>query len=135
MQTRDDGTMAFIAIACVVGLGGILWVSRALGASFASVCTAAGSLFILGVVLAALWRFLDDYGLQFLAGFFAFGWPTTWPVLTSIANGGSDPDSSFRPWHDHSFIDSAWMTWGIEALFVLLLAAAVIHEYRRRRYW
>lgn len=62
-------------------------------------------------------------------------WPTIWPVLTSIANGGNDSESSFRPWHERSFIDSAWMTWGVEVIFVALLCFVVFHEYRRRRYW
>jgi hypothetical protein len=136
MHNRDNGLMVAIMIPVLLALAVILWISRGIGASFASVCSTAASLLVVVVVLALLWRFLDDFGLQILAALPAFGWPTIWPVLKSIANGGDDdPSSSFRPWHEQSFIDSAWMTWGIEAIFVVLLCAAVFHEYRRRRYW
>ncbi|BCZ85504.1 hypothetical protein PTKU64_91790 (plasmid) [Paraburkholderia terrae] len=135
MQNRDNGLMVVILIPCILALAVIVWVSRAIGASFASVCTTATSLVVVIVALTILWRFLDDFGLQILAAFPALGWPTIWPVLTSIANGGNDSESSFRPWHEQSFIDSAWMTWGLEVIFVALLCFAVFHEYRRRRYW
>jgi hypothetical protein len=135
MQNRDNGLMAAIVIFGIFAIAVILWISRAIGASFASVCSSATSLVVVVVVLAILWRFLDDFGLQILAAFPAFGWPTIWPVLTSIANGGDESESSFRPWHEESFIDSGWMTWGIELVFVALFCAAVAHEYRRRRYW
>jgi hypothetical protein len=135
MRNRDNGLMMAILIPCILALAAILWISHAIGASFASVCSTATSLVVVIVALALLWRFLDAFGLQILAAFPAIGWPPIWPVLTSIANGGSDSESSFRPWHEQSFIDSAWMTWGLEAIFVALLCLAVFHEYRRRRYW
>ncbi|MDQ7979954.1 hypothetical protein QYH69_22185 [Paraburkholderia sp. SARCC-3016] len=133
MQTRDNGllpaTVLAVLLVCLLGF------SRWVGASFSSVVTAATSLFILGSVLGAAWYFLRAFGWSLSAGFFAFGWPTTWPVLTSIANGGYDSDSSFRPWAQDSFIDSGWMRWGVEFIFVALLCLALVHEYRRRRYW
>ncbi|MFM0027442.1 hypothetical protein PQR70_14385 [Paraburkholderia madseniana] len=131
MKNRDDGTMAVIAIVCVLFLGAILWVSRALGASFSSVCTTAVSvLFVAGISFAA-WRFLDDFALPIAAGFLVIGWPTTWPVLDSIANGGSDSESYFHPMQE-PFINSAWMTWGVEVIFVGLLALAIYMQRRRR---
>jgi hypothetical protein len=135
MQNRDNGLMAAISIPCVLAVALILYVSHAIGASFASVFSTAMLLVVVIVALAILWRFLDGFGLQILAAFPALGWPTIWPVLTSIANGGDDSDSSFRPWHEQSFINSAWMTWGLEVVFVALLGFAVVHAYRRRRYW
>ena len=135
MRSRNDGGMAIILIVGVVA-GVIFWISSELGASFSSVAWAIASLLVVGGVLFALWWRLNNYGLLLLSAFFAIGWPATWPVLTSIANGGRDPDSSFRPWqHEQSFIDSAWMTWGVEVIFVAILAAAAFHAYRRRLYW
>ncbi|RKT10610.1 hypothetical protein B0G69_8040 [Paraburkholderia sp. RAU2J] len=136
MQNRDNGMVpAIFILGLVVVLAFLLVVSRSIGASFASVLSTAPSLFIIGGVLIGVWYFVRDFWLQLFAAFFAFGWPTTWPVLTSIANGCNDPDSSFRPWQQDSFIDSGWMTWGVEFIFVALLCVAVVHEYRRRRYW
>jgi hypothetical protein len=136
MHNRDDGLVPAIFIfGLVVVLGGVLVVSRSIGASFSSVLATATGLFIIGSVLGVAWYFYKKFGLSFFAAFFAFGWPATWPVLTSIANGGNDPDSSFRPWHEDSFINSAWMTWGVEFIFVALLVLAVIHQYRRHRYY
>jgi hypothetical protein len=135
MQNRDNGLMAVVVIPCLIVLALLLWLSRSIGASFASACTTATSLIFLGGVLGAVWYFLKDFSLQLVATFFAIGWFTTWPVLTSIANGGDDSDTSFRPWHQGSFIDSAWMTRGVELIFVALLCLAVFHEYRRRLYW
>lgn len=107
MQNRNDGLMMAILIPCILVVAVILWISHAIGASFASVCSAAASLVVVIVALAILWRFLDDFGSQILAAFPALGWPTIWPVLTSIANGGNESEFSFRPWHEQSFIDSA----------------------------
>ena len=136
MHNRDDGLVPAIFIfGLVVVLGGVLAVSRSIGASFASVLATAGWLFVIGSVLGVAWYFYKKFALSLFTAFFAFGWPATWPVLTSIANGGNDPDSSFRPWHEDSFINSAWMTWGVEFIFVALLVLAVIHQYRRHRYY
>jgi hypothetical protein len=132
MQNRDDGTMAGIVIVCVLALGAILWVSRALGASVSSVCTTAGSLFVVAGISFAAWRFFDDFTLPIAAGFLVIGWPTTWPVLDSIANGGSDTESYFHPMQE-PFINSAWMTWGVEVILVSLLGLA-IYMHRRRRW-
>lgn len=136
MHNRDDGLVPVILIfGLVIVLGGVLVVSRSIGASFGSVLAAAAWLFVIGSGLGVAWYFYKKFGLSFFAAFLAFGWPATWPVLSSIANGGNDPDSSFRPWHEDSFINSAWMTWGVEFIFVALLVLAVIHQYRRYRYY
>jgi len=133
MQNRNDGTAVVIVIVCTLFLAAMLWVSRTLGASFSSVCAAAMSLLFVGGIAFAAWRFLDDFALPIAAGFLVVGWPTTWPVLDSIANGGSDTESYFHPMQE-PFINSAWMTWGVEVLFVGTLGLA-IYMYRRSRRW
>ncbi|MFL9911967.1 hypothetical protein [Paraburkholderia sp. RL17-337-BIB-A] len=131
MQNRDDGTMIVIAIVLLLFFGATLWVSRALGASFSSVCTTALSVLVVAGISFAAWRFLDDFAVPIAAGFLVIGWPTTWPVLDSIANGGSDTESYCHPMQS-PFINSAWMTWGVEVIFVGLLGLAVYMRQRRR---
>jgi hypothetical protein len=130
---RNDALPSLIALVVLAILGGLFWIWRALGASFASVCTAAVPLVFSAVILFAAWRFLDDFALPLFATFPVLGWPSLWPVLDSIASGGRDTESFFRPMGD-PLINSDWLKWGVEALFVALLAAA-IYARRRRRYW
>ncbi|XUW93284.1 hypothetical protein OH764_34725 (plasmid) [Burkholderia sp. M6-3] len=129
---RNDSAASIIALLVLASLAALLWISRALGASFSSVCTAAVPLIFSAVILFAAWRFLDDFALPLFAGFLVLGWPSVWPVLDSIANGGRDTDSFFRP--NAGLMNSAWVEWGVELLFVGLLALA-IYVRRRRRSW
>jgi hypothetical protein len=136
MQNHDNGLIpAGFIIGGLVFLVFVLGVSSSIGASFASVLTTALWLAGIAAILGVSWYFLKKFGLSLFAAFFAFGWPATRPVLTSIANGGTDPDASFRPWQHDSFIDSAWLIWGVEFIFLALLCLAVVHEYRRHRYY
>jgi hypothetical protein len=132
MQNRNDGIAAVFVIVGVLFLAAMLWLSRALGASFSSVCAAAVSFLLVAGIAFAAWRFLDDFALPTVAGFLLVWWPTTWPVLDSIANGGSDTESYFHPMQE-PFINSAWMTWGVEVLFVGTLVLA-IYMHRRSRW-
>ncbi|RZF23536.1 hypothetical protein EVC45_43945 [Paraburkholderia sp. UYCP14C] len=129
---RNDAPSSIIVLIVLAILGGLFWISRSLGASFSSVCTAAVPILFSAVVAFAAWRFLDDFALPLIAGFFVIAWPSIWPVLDSIASGGRDTDDLFRPMSD-PLINSDWVKWGVEALFVGLLAAA-IYARRRRRY-
>ena len=74
-----------------------LFAPYTLGASFDSVCTTAGSLFIFGVLFYLVWHWLEDFALPLLVGYLVVAWPSVWPVLNSIANGGSDTESYFHP--------------------------------------
>jgi hypothetical protein len=130
---RNDSTASIIALFVLAALAALLWISRALGASFSSVCTAAVPLVFSAVILFAAWRFLDNFALPLFAGFFVLGWPSVWPVLDSIASGGRDTDSFFRPGGD-PLVNSAWVEWGGEFLFIALLVLA-IYVHRRRRSW
>jgi len=129
---RNDATTSIIVLIVLAIVGGLFWISNALGASFSSVCTAVVPLVFSAVILFAAWRFLDDFALPLLAGFFVLAWPSIWPVLDSIASGGRDTEDFFRPIGD-PLINSDWLKWGVEALFVGPLAAA-IYARRRRRY-
>ena len=130
---RNDATTSFIALCILAVLAFLLWLSRSLGASFSSVCTAAMPIVFCAVIAFLAWRFLDDFGLPLLAGFLVVSWPAVWPVLDSIASGGRDTDTFFRPISD-PLVNSEWVKWGVEALFVALLVLAV-YAHRRRRYW
>ncbi|MFL9912555.1 hypothetical protein [Paraburkholderia sp. RL17-337-BIB-A] len=130
---RNDATSSLLVLSILAIIGGLFWISRTLGASFSSVCTATVPILFSAVILFAAWRFLDDFALPLLAGFFVIAWPSIWPVLDSIASGGRDTEDFFRPMGD-PLINSDWVKWGVEGLFVGLLAAA-IYARRRRRYW
>ena len=130
---RNDATTSLIALSILAVLGFFLWLSRSLGASFSSVCTAAMPIVFCAVIALLAWRFLDDFGFILLAGFFVISWLAVWPVLDSIAAGGRDDDTFFHPISD-PFINSGWVKWGVEIVFVALLALA-IYLRRRRRYW
>ncbi|MGF6637154.1 hypothetical protein [Paraburkholderia tuberum] len=130
---RNDATTSLIAL-CILGvLAFLLWLSRSLGASFSSVCTAAMPVLFCAVIALLAWRFLDDFGFPLLAGFLVVSWPAVWPVLDSIASGRRDADTFFHPMSE-PLVSSDWLKWGVEALFVGLLALA-IYLRRRRRYW
>ncbi|BDC45348.1 hypothetical protein [Paraburkholderia terrae] len=133
MNNRNDGTAVVIGIVVVAALAGLLALSRAIGASFSSVCTAAVPIVFSAAIAFAAWRFLDDFGLPLLAGFCVFAWPALWPVLDSVANGGRDTELYFHPMGD-PLINSAWVKWGVEVILVALVGLA-IYAHRRRRYW
>ncbi|VVD31270.1 conserved membrane protein of unknown function (plasmid) [Paraburkholderia dioscoreae] len=133
LPMRNDATSSLLVLFVLAIIGGLFWISRTLGASFSSVCTATVPILFSAVILFAAWRFLDDFALPLLAGFFVIAWPSTWPVLDSIASGGRDTEDFFRPMGD-PLINSDWVKWGVEGLLVGLLAAA-IYARRRRRYW
>ncbi|MEM5373368.1 hypothetical protein V4C53_46640 [Paraburkholderia azotifigens] len=134
MSNRNDGTAAVIGFVVLAALAVLLALSRAIGASFSSVCTAAFPIIFAAAIAVAAWRFLEDFGPALLAGFAAIAWPALWPVLDSIANGGRDTDTYFRPMDD-PFINSVWLKWGVEAIFVALIVLALYVRHRRRRYW
>ncbi|MFP3646991.1 hypothetical protein [Paraburkholderia hospita] len=95
---RNDATSSIIVLIVLAILGGLFWISRSLGASFSSVCTAAVPILFSAVILFAAWRFLDDFALPLLAGFFVVAWPSIWPVLDSIASGVATQTTTSGRW-------------------------------------
>lgn len=134
MSNRNDGTAAVVGTVVVAALAGLLAISHAIGASFSSVCSATLPIVFAAAIAFATWRFLEDFGLPILACFCAIAWPALWPVLDSIANGGQDSETYFRPLGD-PFISSGWLIWGVEIILVALIALSFHVSHRRRRYW
>jgi hypothetical protein len=133
MNNRNDGLPVFIGIVVLAALAALLAISREIGASFSSVCTAAVPIVLIAAIAFAAWRFLDDFGLPLLATFGLLAWPALWPVLDSIASGGRDSEIYFNPMGD-PIINSAWLKWGIEVLLAALVALA-LYVRHRRRHW
>jgi hypothetical protein len=142
MGNRNDegGGLLLLGLVVVVAavLGGVYWVSVHLGASFVTTAKGLGGSFGSLMASGMLAVVLRQFGFSSWLNCFwvtpALAWPAWWPALDSIATGGRDPSDAIAVamLSEPSLINSAWVTWGGEVLFLGLAASAIVSVWKAR---
>lgn len=123
MSNREDDSIQALILAAVVVFALIaLWISRELGASFASVLNAAVATIIVGGITLLTIKFADAPICSTISGALAVIWWFWGPVLDSAARGGRDEQDAFV------LFEPPWWTSGVFwwAIEILLLVALVL---------
>lgn len=131
---NDDSQLTLLVIAIVVGVAlvGVWQFSRSIGSDFQITLRALGiSVLILGV-LGAVWWF-TEWKISLMGSLAAtWIWPTWWGVLDSIANGGTNPETSFFKMQSDVWWNGHLFKWGLEGLLVALLSYFIVRQLNDR---
>jgi hypothetical protein len=127
-EQRPFTTAGLVAIIGLVSLALFAVTACEFGASLASSLLAAFRLGCLMIAIGAVVSFKRGSYAIGAAVFALTGWPCVWPVLNSIAADGQDSYAGPLDFQPRSFINSDWLTWGLEVVIGIFFIHVCVRQ-------